>query len=267
MSNCALYWRMLILSVRSQMQYRASFIFMSVAHFIATGVEAVAVLALFDRFGDLGDWTLGHVACFYGAVNVAFALVDTFARGFDLFGTRMVRTGDLDWLILRPRSVALQIASQDFPLFRVGRFVQGLVILIVGLTILDPELSIVKGCFLIFLLGGIFFFFYGLYILQATLSFWTIESLEAMNVLTYGGVETAQYPMAIYRESFQRFFTYVIPLGCVTYFPMVGFLGVDDPLGSGKLFQAISPTLGFLVFFVALAVWHLGLKHYQSTGT
>ena len=97
-------------------------------------------------------------------------------------------------------------------------------------------------------------FFYALIVLQATLSFWTTESLEIMNTLTYGGVETAQYPLAVYREGFVEFFTYVVPLGCVTYFPAVYVLGIPDPLGSQPLFQALAPLAGFVFFFLVYAV-------------
>ena len=41
--------------------------------------------------------------------------------------------------------------------------------------------------------------------------FWTTESLELMNILTYGGVETASYPLPIYHRVFRRFFTAQAP--------------------------------------------------------
>ena len=45
--------------------------------------------------------------------------------------------------------------------------------------------------------GGVALFS-GLLVLQATLAFWTVESLEVANVLTYGGEAAAQYPMNVY---------------------------------------------------------------------
>ena len=82
--------------------------------------------------------------------------------------------------------------------------------------------------------GGVAFFF-ALMVLQATMCFWTTESLELMNILTYGGVETASYPLPIYHRLFRRFFTYVVPLACISYFPIVAVLGVDDPLGTSRV--------------------------------
>ncbi len=62
------------------------------------------------------------------------------------------------------------------------------------------------------------FFFMGLMVMQATLSFWSVESLEIMNAFSYGGVQTAQYPIDIYREWFRKIFVYIIPIGSVSFF-------------------------------------------------
>ena len=267
MSALTLYLKYLGISVRGQMQYRAAFLLMSVGHFVTTGVEALGVWALFDRFGNLTPWTLGEVAVFYGVVNISFAVTDAMMRGFDLFGSTMVVTGNFDRLLVRPRSTALQVAGQDFPLFRVGRLLQGLLVLGFGLTMVNVDWSILSVVLLLSAMVSAVLLFSGLIVIQATISFWTTESLEIMNTLTYGGIETAQYPLSIYKESFIRFFTYVIPLGCVTYFPIVGALGVEDPLGSGLFFQSLAPLAGVAFFSAALGFWMIGVRSYRSTGS
>ena len=266
-NSIQLYFKYAGLSVRAQMQYRASFILMSIGTFVATGVEILGVWALFDRFGSLGVWTFGQIAVFCGTVNVAFAITDFLSRGFDIFGTRFVRTGDFDRVLLRPRTTVMQIAGYEFPLHRIGRFSQGLLVFVIGLTVVDVTWSFLSVVMLFSTFVGMIFFFYAILILQATLSFWTTESLEVMNTLTYGGIETAQYPFAIYKEDFRKFFTYVIPLGCVSYFPIVGALGIEDPLGSSTLFQMSAPLAGILFFGLALCFWAIGIRNYASTGS
>ena len=263
----SLFAKYLAISVRSQMQYRGSFVLYASGQFFTTGVEVLGIWALFDRFGTLGVWTLAHVAVFYGSVNMAFAVADTFSRGFDSFGSAMVKTGDFDRILLRPRSTAFQIAGQDFPLHRVGRFLQGALVFVYGAVVLDLDWSAIQLSMLFLAFIGMFFFFYGLMIFQATLSFWSTESLEVMNVFVYGGVEACQYPLAIYRDWFRTFFTYVIPLGCVSYFPIVGVLGVEDPLGSSLIFQFLAPFAGIVFFGLSLVCWNFGVRHYASTGS
>ena len=267
MNPVAVYIKLLGVSVKSQLQYRGSFVLMSVGHFMVTAIEALGVWALFDRFGNLTPWSLEQVALFYGTVNISFALTDALARGFDIFGTRLIKTGHMDLVLIRPRSTVLQIAGQEFTLFRVGRLLQGVLVLTYAIVTLDLDWNFLRVGLLLFAVAGSCLFFYSLILIQATISFWATESLEMMNALTYGGVEAAQYPMEIYRDGFRKFLTYFVPLACVTYFPLVGVLGIDDPLGSTTTVQVLSPLAGAALFTLALAFWHVGVRHYTSTGS
>ncbi len=103
--------------------------------------------------------------------------------------------------------------------------------------------------------------------LQATLAFWTTETLEIMNAVTYGGVETTQYPLVIYRPWFRTFFTYAVPLATISYFPAIAILGRTDPLGSSLLFRYLSPAMGVVFLALSLPVWKIGVRHYTSTGS
>jgi ABC-2 type transport system permease protein len=262
-----LYGRLVSLSMQSHLQYRLSFLLMAFGYFVTSVVEALGLWALFDRFGMLGRWSLGEVAFLYGVVNVAFPVSEALARGFDIFGRDFVKTGNFDRVLLRPRSTVLQLAGHDFQLYRIGRLVQGLIVLGIAIWLLDVTLGPGQIFLLLFTIVSAVVFFYALFIFQATLSFWTTESLELMNTLTYGGVETASYPLAIYRPGFRRFFTFVVPLGCISYFPSLAILGIDDPLGSTRLMQWLAPLTGYAFFGAALLAWRFGIRHYTSTGS
>ena len=203
-----LYGRYLGISIRSQMQYRMSFVLHSVGECLGTFLELFALVALFERFGTLSGWQLHEVALLYGMVNVSFAIADATSRGFDRFGN-MVRTGDFDRLLVRPRSTGLQIAGEELTLFRIGRLSVGVFLVIWAGTTGNIGWSPATLALLGIAISGGACLFYGLFVLQATLAFWTTETLEIMNTLTYGGKETACYPMAIYRTWFREFFTYV----------------------------------------------------------
>jgi len=249
------------------MQFRASFIMLSVGSFLTSGIEILGIWALFDRFKSLGGWRLEEVALFYGLVNVAFAVAEAVARGFDTF-PELVKSGDFDRLLLRPRSTAMQVAARELQLMRLGRFAQGLIVLLWATTALDVDWTLARASLVVLTIAGGGCLFGGLFVLQATLAFWTTEGLEVMNSFTYGGTETGQYPLSIYRPWFRRFFTFVVPLACVTYFPALAILGRDDPMvGSPVWFQWLAPLIGLAFLLVSLQVWKLGVRHYASTGS
>lgn len=261
-----LYRRYVAAQVRAQLQYPAAFALQVAGTLLITAVEFVGVWALLRRFGNVRGWELPEVAILYGLVMLGFSTAEMVGRGFDMF-YRQVRGGDFDRLLLRPRSTALQLAGQELTLKRVGRIAQGLVVLLWAADALELVWTPDKLLLVAFTILGGACLFYGLLVLQATLAFWTTESLEIVNAVTYGGVETAQYPLAIYREWFRRFFTYVIPLACVSYYPALGILERPDPLGSSPLFQWLAPTIGLLFFLICLRVWQVGVRHYRSTGS
>lgn len=260
------YSRYIGISVRSQMQYRASFIMLSWGQLMVTSIEFSGTLVMFDRFDSLAGWRLAEVAFIYGLVNVAFAISDAASQGFDMFGT-MVKAGDFDRLLLRPRSTALQLAGQELTLRRVGRLAQGLFILLWASIALDLDWSVPRVLLTMGAIIGGASLFYGLFVLQATLAFWTTETLEIMNTVTYGGVETAQFPLSIYRSWFRRFFTYVIPLAGISYYPSLAIMGRPDSLGSTMLLQYLAPLTGVVFLLVALQIWKVGVRHYRSTGS
>jgi ABC-2 type transport system permease protein len=266
MTALHLYARLAVASLRGQMQYRASFFMSAFGHFVTTGIEFIGILVLFDRFRMLKDWQLAEVALFYGIINISFALAEGIARGFDHFPP-MVRRGDFDRVLVRPRSTGLQVAGSDVQLMRIGRLLQGLAVLTWASLTLGVVWTPWHVLLIAFAVVGGACLFSGLFVIQATISFWTTEALETMNTVTYGGVETAQFPLSIYKPGFRSFFTYVVPLATVSYFPALRVLGrVDTAVGSSPWFQAVSPAIGILFLLVTLLFWEFGVRHYRSTG-
>jgi len=266
MNAIRLYARYAGISYRSQMQYRISFLLQTSSMFVAAAVEFVGVWALFSRFGGLRGWTLAEAAVFFGTVYMAFAMADASATGFDQFAA-MIKAGDFDRILLRPRSTVLQLTGQELTLRRFGRFLTGAVCLWWGLRALRTPWSILKIVALLSALAGGACMFFGIIVLQATLAFFTIETLELMNVFTYGGVEAAQYPLAIYRPWFRRFFTFVVPVGCVAYYPLLIVTERTTSTGVPVLVACLAPLAGPCFLFLALRVWRVGVRHYQSTGS
>jgi ABC-2 type transport system permease protein len=266
MNALRLYGRYIATSLRSQLQYRASLVLQVIGQFMITIIEFLGIWALFDRFGQIRGWRLPEVTLFYGMISITWAICDAAARGFDVFGTT-IKSGDFDRILLRPRSTILQIIGQEMTLRRVGRLIQGVAVLAYAIIALNLAWSPARvGLMLVAICGGVCVFF-GLIVLQATSAFWTTESLEVWNAFTYGGVTMGQYPLAIYRPWFRRFFTFVIPLACVHYFPGVAILGREDPLGAPAAVHWLAPVAGPVFLIVCLQCWKIGVRHYRSTGS
>ncbi|KQW59670.1 ABC transporter permease [Variovorax sp. Root411] len=267
MNSPSLFLRLVAASLSGQARYPASALMRTLGQFLATGIEVVAVWALFRRFGEVQGWTLGEVAVFYGLVNCMFAIADALGRGFDVLGTEFLRTGAFDRLLLRPRPLALQLMGHDFRISRLGRLLQGVLVLTFGAAQTGLVWTPDAVAAALFALAGGVALFLGILVLQGTLSFWTVESLEIANVLTYGGVQAAQFPLALYAQWFRRVLTFIVPLACVAYYPVLAILGKPDPLGAPGWVGWVSPLAGFAFLAAAFGAWRIGLRHYASTGS
>jgi ABC-2 type transport system permease protein len=266
MNALALYGRYVATSIRAQMAYPRSLMMMIAGQFLVTSIEFIGIWALFARFGHIAGWKLGEVSLFYGLVSVIFAIADTVTRGFDVFGSTFVRTGGFDRLLLRPRSPALQLFGHEFRLTRIGRFAQGIAVFVLGAVLSGFVLTPAAALILAFAIAGGVALFSGLLILQATLAFWTVESLEAVNILTYGGEAAAEYPLNVYAGWFRTFLIWIVPIGCISYLPMLAAMGRPDPLGTPGWFLPLAPSAGFAFLGVAFLVWRFGVRHYASAG-
>ena len=265
--DIALYLRYVAISFRAQMQYRASFLLQTLGHFLITSSEFVGLVAVFQRFGQIKGWSLPEVGLFYGMISLAFAIAEAVPRGFDTFG-RFVKTGEFDRILLRPRSAALQILGQEFQLMRLGRFIQATIVLAWASRSLQIVWSFPKIALLTASILGGACLFSGIIILQATLCFWTVDSIEIMNCATYGGVEAAQFPLTIYRPWFRGIFVFLIPLATINYFPAHAILGrPETTLGAPVFVQWLSPIVGVFFLLLCLGIWRLGVRRYRSTGS
>jgi len=150
---------------------------------------------------------------------------------------------------------------------RLGRILQGLVVLIIAMSMTHFRWTLLKAIYIPFVLVSQVCFFGGLFVMGATITFWTVESIEVVNIFTYGGSEMMAYPMNIYQDWMRRFFTYIIPAIFLNYYPALFLLDKPDPLNMPASAPFIAPLIGFGFLIAGFVFWQFGLKHYQSSGT
>ncbi len=263
-----LYLHLIDHQARAQLQYRASFLLQVAGVFCGGFVDFLAILILFGRFESIGGWTVAEVALLYGLVAVPFAIAHLVGQGFDEFAMT-IRTGSFDQVLIRPRTTFLQVLGSQFSLRQLGRVAEALVVLGLGLAWLDVRAwwSVGHWLFMLWSIAGGVLFFLGMMLVGATLCFWTVESIEAINIFTYGGAEMAHYPMHIFGDWLRRVFIYLVPLAFVNYVPALWLLGKPDPLGLPAWAPLLAVPLCAVVFGVGLLAWRTGVRHYLSTGS
>lgn len=262
-----LYHRLIGMQLRAQAQYKASLIIDIGTYFAVTGLEFVALLIVYGPFPTLLGWKVGEVALLYGLTSIGFGLAETIGAGIDGFADT-IRRGEFDRVLLRPVGAFMQVIGSDFRLRRLGRLTQGAIALALAPRFL-PDLHWTATKVAVALAGVVsgVTMFVAILLLGATLCFWTVETTELTNILTYGGCTILSYPLTIYNRALQRLFLYVVPLAFGSYIPACYVLGRPLPFGwpPGRAFAA--PAIALVFALIAGAVWRVGVRHYQSTGS
>lgn len=258
-----LYFRYMLILFKSQLQYRLSFLFLTLGQCLTPFTVFAGLYFMFDRFGQIKGWTFYEVVLCFGVTNMAFSIAECFARGFDVFSSLVV-SGDFDRLLVRPRSTIVQVFGSRFEFARAGRLLLSAIVLIWAACQIHIDWTPLKLTALLLMIAGGAAVFTGIFILAASISFWTVQGLEIANIFTDGGREMTQYPLSIYHKWVSRFFTFVIPFGCVNYLPLLYILGRE---GASHPLYALIPLAAFLFLLPCLLVWSIGVRHYRSTGS
>ena len=253
-------------NLRSQMQYRSSFLMESLGHVMEAVTELLGIVALFTRFGSIRGWTLSEVALFYGVVHVVFAVAEGVGRGFGSLESH-VKNGTFDRVLLRPRATLLQVLGAALAPETIGRLLLAAVVLAWALAALDGGPTMADVALLLWAFAGGVAAFFALLMFSAALSFWTTETLLIFAVVTKGGVETTQYPIAVFHRALRYLFLFLVPIGTVTYFPVVHVLDRPDPLGAPAAVAWLAPIAGFIFLILVAGLWQLGVRRYTSTGS
>jgi ABC-2 type transport system permease protein len=260
-----LYFKYAAMNLKSTLEYPLSAWLMGFSQFLTSFFMFFSIWLLFERFGSIAGWTFTEVSLCFAVTNISFAASECLARGFDIFSGMVVR-GDFDRVLLRPRSTVIQVLGSGFEVTRVGRLIQGIVVLALVLVRAEELWTPDKIITIMMMIAGGTAVFSGVFILGATVCFFTVEGLEFINIFTDGGRELASYPLPVYGKWVRRFFTFIIPFGCINYLPLMYLTGRAE-VGSFPLLYMLTPLLGFLFIFPCLLVWSFGVRRYVSTGS
>ncbi|MCX4731854.1 ABC transporter permease [Streptomyces sp. NBC_00984] len=260
------YGLIVMMWLRSTMAYRASFAMTAFGNFAATAFDFVTILLMFSHVDELGGYTLPEIALLYGVSGTAFGLADLVLGSMDRLGRR-VRDGTLDTLLVRPAPVLAQVAADRFALRRLGRVLQGLLVLGYALVTLDIGWTPLKVAMVPMMLLSGAAIFGALFVAGGAFQFVAQDAAQVQNSFTYGGNTLLQYPPSVFAKDLVRGVTFVVPLAFANWLPALYVLGREYPLGLPDWVAFLPPVVAGLCWLLAGLAWRSGLRAYRSTGS
>ena len=252
--------------IRVSWTYRTSFLVMTAASLVITGIDFVAILVMFSNVDELGGFGLGEIAFLYGATAVCLGIGDLVVGNVERLG-RHVRLGTFDAMMVRPVGVFAQVCANEFALRRLGRITQGTVILLWSLTVVDITWDPARVAMLGSMVACGTAIFVGLFVLGAAFQFVSSDASEVANAFTYGGNTMTQYPLTIYPTEVVKALTFLVPVAFVNWYPALFILDVPDPFGLPGWLRFAAPVAAVVVCSLAALAWRAGVRRYRSTGS
>lgn len=256
-----LYFKYMGMILKTQMQYKASFFMTTLGQFLISFTTFIGMYFMLSRFNSVNGFTFSEILICFSVMLMAFSVTECFARGFDVF-PRLIRSGDLDRILVRPRNEVFQVLTSNMEFSRAGRLLQAVFMLAYAIPSSGVSWTADKILTLVLMIAGGVAVFSALFVLYAGFSFFTIEGLEFMNIFTDGSREFGKYPLSIYGEGMLKIYTYVVPIALFQYYPFLYLVGRSDNIGLIFL-----PLLGFLFMIPCYLFFRFGLRKYKSTGS
>jgi ABC-2 type transport system permease protein len=252
--------------IRSDWQYRTSFLLYTLAQAVVTALDLVVILVIFDVVPALGGWSVAEVLVLYGFAMTSFGLADMAISQVETLPRHVVE-GSFDRFLLRPLPLVLQLSAAEFALRRVGRIVPGVTALAIGLSTADISWTASHVALVALTLASGVAVFGSVWVLTCSVSFWLVGAREIANAFTYGGSFAHQYPMHILGEWVRAIIGWLLPMAFAGYVGTIHLVGAANPLDLPRwlAFAAPIPVGAFGV--VAVLAWARSVRNYQSTGS
>lgn len=256
-----LYIKFFGIHLKGAMQYKFSFLLVTIGQFLVSFNAFLGILFMFNRFNEVKGYSFSEVLLCFSITLMSYSIAEMFMKGLDSFALT-ISNGEFDRILLRPRSTMLLVVSGKIEFTRMGRILQAILMLIYGVVASGIDWTISKIVTLCLMIIGGAVIFGCLFAIYASICFFTLEGLEFMNVLTDGAREYGKYPLNIYGKGVLKLCTYLVPYTLFQYYPFLSLIGQE-----AHWYYMFFPIVGCLFIIPSYLFWRFGVKHYRSTGS
>lgn len=253
--------RFLVLAGARLLEYRVGFLLSLLDSTAQLGLLVVTTLVYYRFAAEVAGWSRADALVLLGVYWV-FDGLWSFQLAENLAGlSRLIRRGELDFVLLRPLPAPFLVACWRGVDLRQGvKVLQGVLLIVYA----GQAAGVVWGA--LGVLGACAFGLCGLTLLYAlrfaiaTGTFWVMQT-DDLYELFYSFFEAARFPVTYFQEPVRSLLTYVIPVAFAATFPAQALLGRAD--------YRLLPA-GLLLSVVAVLAsnrfWRYAVRAYCSAG-
>ena len=249
----------------AEIEYPGAYIAGIIAQWISYGIQLVMIFLMVWSFGSLAGWSPEEVIFLYAILLLTYAMGATFVFNICINMDKLVINGTLDESFTRPMPPFLFLIATNVNIAYISHITLTITALIFSIHRLGITWSILQWLWLVIILisGAVIT---GCLMLITCFPALRTRSRSPFMAFFWESSEFNRFPISIYPEFLQVFFTTLIPLGFVNYYPVQVLLNKQEGLGN-PVTMWLSPFVAVLLICITALIWQNISKKYESAGT
>ena len=248
-------------TISAQLEYRANFLGALLGTLVATGTSLFALGLVLGQPGTtgVGGWTLREALLVTAFYLLTSGFIAVFIRPNMSKIAEAVRTGNMDFTLLKPIDAQLNVSTRNVDILRFPDLLIGAGLMIYAASGLTMTASGVLGGTLLYLSSLVIV--YCIWLALSTTAFWFVKTQNATE-LFQGVFSAARFPSTAFPAPVRAFLTVVVPIAFITTVPAQALLG------RLTLTQALaSPLVAAVLFAATRWFWLKAVGSYTSASS
>ncbi len=248
-----------------ELAFRGNFLAKVSVEVIWVFLMLVFYKTVFRQSSQVASWTEAEYLFFVGCYVALEGFLETLFLENCLGFAELVRTGELDFYLLRPIDEQFLITCKSIDFSTLPNIIIGIVLMVVSLHDLGWQFDLLRGgAFLACFIAGLVVAYSCLVMLSAT-SIWLTRNSSMME-MWWLFTTLMRYPRDIFREPWALpigfFFSFFLPVMLVIHVPATAMVKVFDPW---MCFYLIGAAVA--MFWLSRKFLHIALRRYRSASS
>jgi ABC-2 type transport system permease protein len=256
-----IYFRCLGQQMKAILAYEADFAILMLSAVMVQIVGFAFIWAIFQRIPSVNGWTFWQVVMMYALIFVTEGVGSLFFEGTWRV-SELVYTGRFDQMLLRPVSPIVQVLAGAVGYNGLGNIATGMAL--IGVAMVNAPVQWTPGRLAMFaiLLVSASIIRVAINLGSAASAFWVRTPWSMIPVFVHQLGDFAKYPITIYSIGVQALIVVAVPFAFISFFPTAYVFGVE----AWSLAGLLTPLVAVYCMVMAVALFRLGLRNYESTG-
>jgi ABC-2 type transport system permease protein len=248
--------------LKTRLAYKWDFFISIFTSFAATVLSLAFVWVLFGRIPHLKGWSFDEVLFIYGFSLAPLGLFNVLSLNLYQFSEAYLVEGRFDRVLLRPLNSLYQVLFEAFRLESCQEVFTGLILMYYAARHLQHAFTWTDLLWFPLMMLCAALLYISIFVLFSSVSFWFEDRIGIVPPV-YNMIAFGRYPITIYNTFIQFVLSWVIPFAFASFYPASQFLHRREFQSYFFLVPIVTVTVGV----IAASLWHLGVRHYNSTGS